>query len=205
MGRAGFEPASGGLKAPAHGLGPSRALLDFPVRKRDLGPITRRPSRLASARLVVTPLPPGRAGEGRAAGAADATGGSVSLWSAASPGRAFREAAAAIEQWPPQAVAPDPGASRPARAPRSLGLASDRACRIRTCAQGALVPRDPVGGGGELVRLLDATDQLGMVRRIDGPRSARWPSMSSSGSAPAGGSSATSASAAFPSPGGVGR
>ncbi len=55
--------------------------------------------------------------------------------------------------------------SKPA-APRSLGLASDRACVESNLARKGLW-RSSAGAGGELVRLLDATDQLGMVQRID--------------------------------------
>jgi hypothetical protein len=67
-------------------------------------------------------------------------------------------------------AAPDPVAAPPAApprmTPRSLGLASDRACVESNLARKGLW-RSGTGAGGELVRLLDATDQLGMVQRID--------------------------------------
>jgi hypothetical protein len=50
--------------------------------------------------------------------------------------------------------------------PRTLGLASDRACVESNLARKGLW-RSSAGAGGELVRLLDATDQLGTVQRID--------------------------------------
>lgn len=55
--------------------------------------------------------------------------------------------------------------SRPVPPPRSLGLASDRACVESNLARKGLWRSGT--SGRELVRLLDATDQLGMVRRID--------------------------------------
>jgi hypothetical protein len=61
------------------------------------------------------------------------------------------------------AVAPEPTV-RPS--PRSLGLASDRACVESNLARKGLW-RSGTSAGGELVRLLDATDQLGMVQRTD--------------------------------------
>ncbi len=74
-----------------------------------------------------------------------------------------REAAATVEA-APEAVEAPPTAPRPT-APRSLGLASDRACVESNLARKGLWR--PGTSGGELVRLLDATDQLGMVQRID--------------------------------------
>ncbi|MGE0029042.1 MAG: hypothetical protein AB7U07_18305 [Thermoleophilia bacterium] len=62
----------------------------------------------------------------------------------------------------------EPAGVEPVRAsPRSLGLASDRACVESNLARKGLW-RSGTGVGGELVRLLDAADQLGMVQRIDG-------------------------------------
>jgi hypothetical protein len=60
-------------------------------------------------------------------------------------------------------------AGRPAAAPRTLGLDSDRACVETNLARKGLWRSGavPGAGGGELVRLLDATDQLGLVQRID--------------------------------------
>jgi hypothetical protein len=49
---------------------------------------------------------------------------------------------------------------------RALGLASDRACVESNLARKGLW-RSGASAGGELVRLLDATDQLGVVKRID--------------------------------------
>jgi len=77
-----------------------------------------------------------------------------------------REAAATVEVASGPVEAPP---TVPARAtPRSLGLASDRACVESNLARKGLW-RSGSGNpaGGELVRLLDATDQLGMVQRID--------------------------------------
>lgn len=74
-----------------------------------------------------------------------------------------REAAAALEVAPEAVEAPPAGA--PPSAPRSLGLASDRACVESNLARKGLWRSGT--SGGELVRLLDATDQLGMVQRID--------------------------------------
>jgi hypothetical protein len=75
-----------------------------------------------------------------------------------------REAAA------PKEVAPEPveapPAAPPRAAPRSLGLASDRACVESNLARKGLW-RSGAAAGGELVHLLDTTDQLGMVQRID--------------------------------------
>lgn len=64
----------------------------------------------------------------------------------------------------PEVARADPPSERPA--PRALGLASDRACVESNLARKGLW-RSGASAGGELVRLLDATDQLGMVRRID--------------------------------------
>ncbi|MGE3137904.1 MAG: hypothetical protein AB7I08_07835 [Thermoleophilia bacterium] len=50
-------------------------------------------------------------------------------------------------------------------APRTLGLASDRACVESNLARKGLWRSGT--SGSEVVRLLDATDQLGMVQRID--------------------------------------
>lgn len=65
----------------------------------------------------------------------------------------------------PAVVARPPTSPEPT-APRGLGLASDRACVESNLARKGLW-RSSAGAGGELVRLLDATDQLGTVRRID--------------------------------------
>lgn len=53
--------------------------------------------------------------------------------------------------------------------PRSVRLRSDRACVESNLARKGLWRPGPAqgAGGGELVRLLDATDQLGLVQRID--------------------------------------
>jgi hypothetical protein len=77
-----------------------------------------------------------------------------------------REATAAVEA-APEPVETAPRAAPPARpSPRSLGLASDRACVESNLARKGLW-RSGTSAGGELVRLLDATDQLGIVQRID--------------------------------------
>jgi hypothetical protein len=68
----------------------------------------------------------------------------------------------------PQRSAPPARPAAP-RHPRALGLGSDRACVETNLARKGLwrcgSSRD--AGGGELVPLLDATDQLGLVQRID--------------------------------------
>ncbi|MGE3140189.1 MAG: hypothetical protein AB7O53_12070 [Thermoleophilia bacterium] len=75
--------------------------------------------------------------------------------------------AAATPDGPPGPVAPAPAAPPTAGpSPRSLGLTSDRACVESNLARKGLW-RSGTRAGGELVRLLDATDQLGMVQRID--------------------------------------
>jgi hypothetical protein len=79
-------------------------------------------------------------------------------------GAQAREAAEA----PPRPVSP--AQPTPAPPPRALGLGSDRACVETNLARKGLwrsarAMRD--AGGGELVRLRDATDQLGLVQRID--------------------------------------
>jgi hypothetical protein len=58
MGRAGIEPATLGLKAPVRGLGASRVVSRFPPDEWDLRPIAAPASRVVSARLVATLLPP---------------------------------------------------------------------------------------------------------------------------------------------------
>jgi Replication initiator protein A len=73
-----------------------------------------------------------------------------------------REATAPTAEAAPEPVEPPPPAT-----PRSLGLASDRACVESNLARKGLWRSGTGAGGGELVRLLDATDQLGMVQRID--------------------------------------
>jgi hypothetical protein len=62
-----------------------------------------------------------------------------------------------------------PAAPRVVPSPRTLGLATDRACVETNLARKGLwrSASAPGSGGGELVRLLDATDQLGLVQRID--------------------------------------
>lgn len=72
-----------------------------------------------------------------------------------------REALTAAEP----AVVPRPPASPEPTTPRVLGIASDRACVESNLARKGLWRSGT--SGGELVRLLDATDQLGMVQRID--------------------------------------
>ncbi len=74
----------------------------------------------------------------------------------------LREAAARVEAAPEPVETQRPAPPAP---PRSLGLASDRACVESNLARKGLWRSGT--SGGELVRLLDATDQLGMVRRID--------------------------------------
>ena len=80
--------------------------------------------------------------------------------------QAREQAIGAIEGPPLVVEAP---AKTVAASPRTLGLTSDRACVETNLARkgfwrsGSGVAAE----GGELVRLLDATDQLGMVRRID--------------------------------------
>ena len=58
MGRAGIEPATLGLKAPSRGLGVSRVVSGFPLAKGILGPARALSSRVVSAGLVATLLPP---------------------------------------------------------------------------------------------------------------------------------------------------
>jgi len=62
-----------------------------------------------------------------------------------------------------------PAKERAAPPPRALGLASDRGCVETNLARKGLWRSGSTrgAGGGELVRLLDATDQLGLVQRID--------------------------------------
>lgn len=76
-----------------------------------------------------------------------------------------RDAAAASVEAATEAVAGP--RSKPPLTPRSLGLASDRACVESNLARKGLWRSGTRARGGELVRLLDATDQLGMVQRID--------------------------------------
>lgn len=53
-------------------------------------------------------------------------------------------------------------------APRTMRLRSSRACVESNLARkGLWRPGATTAGGGELIRLLDATDQLGMVQRVD--------------------------------------
>jgi hypothetical protein len=73
-----------------------------------------------------------------------------------------REATTTTAEAAPESVEAPPPAT-----PRSLGLASDRACVESNLARKALWRSGTGAGGGELVRLLDATDQLGMVQGID--------------------------------------
>ena len=76
-----------------------------------------------------------------------------------------REAAAPVLAAPEEVVrsAPEP---RDRAMPRSLVLASDRACVESNPARKGLWLSGKAAGG-ELVQLLDASDQLGMVQRID--------------------------------------
>ena len=78
-----------------------------------------------------------------------------------------REAAAGPIGEPSLAVEPPVETATPS--PRTLGLSSDRACVETNLARKGLwrSASGPAAGGGELVRLLDATDQLGIVQRID--------------------------------------
>jgi hypothetical protein len=78
-----------------------------------------------------------------------------------------RQAVAATVEPPPGRLALD--ATRPSSPPRSLGLTSDRACVETNLARKGLwrSASAPGAGGRELVCLLDATDQLGPVQRID--------------------------------------
>jgi hypothetical protein len=81
--------------------------------------------------------------------------------------RARAREAAATPEPSPGPVAP---VAKPAAPPlRALGLASDRASVETNLARKGLWRSAfaPGAGGGELVRLLDATDQLGLVQRID--------------------------------------
>ena len=73
-----------------------------------------------------------------------------------------REAVARVEaaREPVETLRPAPAAP-----PRSLGLASDRACVESNLARKGLWRSGT--NGGELVRLFGATGQLGMVQRID--------------------------------------
>ncbi|WP_217923106.1 replication initiator protein A [Miltoncostaea oceani] len=75
-----------------------------------------------------------------------------------------REAAAPPEAAPEQVEPASKPTVRPI--PRTLGLASDRACVESNLARKGLW-RSGTTSGGELVRLLDATDQLGTVQRVD--------------------------------------
>ena len=78
-----------------------------------------------------------------------------------------REASAAPVEPPSHPV--EPAAERAAPPPRTLGLATDRACVETNLARKGLWRSGAVqdAGAGELVRLPDATDQLGLVQRID--------------------------------------
>ncbi len=82
------------------------------------------------------------------------------------PSQARKAAAAAAEP------TCDPGALAAETVlapPRALGLASDRACVETNLARKGLWRSGSVqvAAGGELVRLLDATGQLGLVQRVD--------------------------------------
>lgn len=79
--------------------------------------------------------------------------------------QAREEPARPIEGPPPLVV--DPPAETVAASPRTLGLASDHACVESNLARKGLWRSGGSPRGGELVRLLDATDQLGTVHRID--------------------------------------
>jgi hypothetical protein len=80
--------------------------------------------------------------------------------------RAREAATATIE---PPADRMGPAEERAIAPPRALGLASDRGCVETNLARKGLWRSGSSRGaaGGELVRLLDATDQLGLVQRID--------------------------------------
>jgi hypothetical protein len=72
---------------------------------------------------------------------------------------------ATAEPVAPPVVAKEVGEER---APRGVRLASNRACVESNLARkGLWRPGTGHGGGGELVSLLDTTDQLGIVQRID--------------------------------------
>jgi hypothetical protein len=75
-----------------------------------------------------------------------------------------REAATMVEAAPKTIGAPPP---RPLAPLRSLRLASDRACVESNLVRKGLWRSGTGARGGELVHLLDAADQLGMVQRID--------------------------------------
>ncbi len=78
-----------------------------------------------------------------------------------------REASQVNEAPPIEAVVPCDDSTMMV-APRSLGLASDRACvETNLARKGLWRPSTAKNEGGELVRLLDSTDQLGPVQRID--------------------------------------
>jgi hypothetical protein len=88
-----------------------------------------------------------------------------------------REAATATIEPPSGRLAA--AEERAGRPPRTLGLASDRGRVGTNLARKGLWRSGPArsAASGELVRLLDATDQLGLVQRIDaGPPSAPSPS-----------------------------
>lgn len=82
--------------------------------------------------------------------------------------RGLASAQARAAAGPPRRPA-RPAQRTPGPPPRSLGLDSDRACVETNLARKGMWRSGTAreGGGGELVRLLDATDQLGLVQRID--------------------------------------
>jgi hypothetical protein len=127
-----------------------------------------RRSRLVSSLPVLLPpcCHPGRAMNGTASLPRRRTPDSWRSSSAASRSRG-REAAAATIEAPCHPV--EPTAARPVPPPGTLSLASDRARVDTNLARKGLWRSGAAStnGGGELVRLLDATDQLGPVRRID--------------------------------------
>jgi hypothetical protein len=78
-----------------------------------------------------------------------------------------REAAAVTFE--PAPAREETATARPIPPPRTLRLDSDRACVETNLARKGLWRSGSAQGasGGELVRLLDANDQLGLVQRID--------------------------------------
>ena len=167
MGREGFEPSTLGLKVGPAGLALSRVVSE----KRLAAGVSQVHRRLDLGSSLPVSLSP-CCHPGGAMNAPSESPGTQdpSLRALIERGLAqaqAREAAAGLIEEPSLVVGPP--AETMAPPPRTLGLTSDRACVETNLARKGLW-RSASGAeaeGGELVRLLDATDQLGMVQRID--------------------------------------
>ena len=164
MGRAGIEPATLGLKVAVGALAASRVVSGKPLPERDSATGAGAGSRPVSAGLVPTLFPP-RGERDALRGARCALRPGAALDPRTRDRGGTQAAAAPIES----AAKVESVSAAQVPAPRSARLASNRACVESNLARKGLWRSGPApsAGGGELVRLLDATDQLGLVQRID--------------------------------------